>query len=51
MSKDQYVTLRVDTPTKQYLKKMAERERRTLTNLLQVIIADAVDRDKAKVRQ
>lgn len=46
MPKNDYVTLRVDAETKAYLKKMAERQRRSMSNLLSTIVLDAIDRDK-----
>ncbi len=48
MVKDKYVTMRVDEETQDYLKEMAARDRRSVANLLSLIIGDAVAADKVQ---
>lgn len=50
MSKNKHVSLprviRVDEEVHAHLKAMAERQRRSIANLIQVIIEEAVDKDR-----
>ena len=46
MAKTKYVTMRVELDVHTHLKKIAEREHRTLSNLLSLIMFRAVERDK-----
>ena len=48
MSKSEYMTIRLSEDTKEYLKDMAERDQRSVSNLLSVIINKAIEEDKVK---
>ena len=48
MTKNKYVTMRLSQETQDYLRKMAEREQRSVSNLLGLIINAAIEKDKGK---
>lgn len=48
MSKSEYMTIRLTEDTKEYLRRMAERDQRSVSNLLAVIIKQAIDKDKGR---
>jgi len=45
MAKDKFITMRIEEKVRTALKEIAKRERRTLTNLLSLILEQAVERD------
>lgn len=50
MARDKFITMRIDDKTRQALKDMAARDKRPLTNLLYLIITEAVEKDR-KLRE
>jgi hypothetical protein len=48
MAKNKYVTMRLSEETQEYLRMMAEREQRSVSNLLGLLIHAAIREDKEK---
>jgi predicted transcriptional regulator len=48
MSKDTIIGLRLDKATKEKLKKIAEQDNRSLSNLIQVILMDYVEEKRSR---
>ena len=46
MAKKKFVTMRIDQETHDYLMMMAERERRTMANLINLMLFNAIEADK-----
>ena len=46
MVKDEFITIRIEAKTRQALKDMAARDKRTLTNLLYLIVTEAAEKNK-----
>lgn len=46
MAKTKYVTMRLEQSVYDHLKQMAEREHRTLSNLLSLIMFNTIQKDK-----
>ena len=50
MAKKKFITMRVDQEVHDYLSQMAERETRTITNLLTLILIQAIELDREEHR-